>query len=104
MTDDEFTPRKQGLLFGEDIAQRVGRGQIDGDLGALAADPPEIPPDLWERIMDEWGMRDRLTDPDAEREFQIGFASGVRTYLMKKAGGTGESLKPPGPGSGTRPG
>jgi hypothetical protein len=54
--------------------------------------------------MDEWGMRDRLTDPDAEREFQIGFASGVRTYLMKKAGGTGESLKPPGPGSGTRPG
>lgn len=107
MTGDEITPRERGFQVGEDIAERVGRGEIAGDLGTLAAGPQQIPPLLWERIMDEWGIREHLQaspDADAESEFWVGFSSGVRTYLMKKAGATGDSLKPPGPGSGTQPG
>jgi hypothetical protein len=89
---DEWTPRERGLVMGHDIAEELGRGTTAGQLEPLAADPPQIPPLLRDRIMDEWGMRERLDaseDPDADSAFWGGFVSGVRAYIMKvRTGGT----------------
>ena len=89
---DEWTPRERGLLMGHDIAEEIGRGAMSGQLRPLAADPPQIPSLLRDRIMGEWGMRERLDaseDPDADSAFWGGFVSGVRAYIMKvRTGGT----------------
>jgi hypothetical protein len=89
---DELTPHERGLMFGGAIADRIGRGEMAGDLGALAHDPPRVPPLLRDRIMGEWGMSERLAASeycDGESAFWQGFVQGVRSYIMKmRAGGT----------------
>jgi hypothetical protein len=91
---DELTPYERGLMFGEAIAERIGRGEMGGDLSALAADQPKVPVSLRSRIIDTWGMGERLAaseycDPD--RAFWQGFGRGVRGYIMKVKGGGTES-------------
>lgn len=89
---DEVTPYERGLMFGEAIAKCVGHEEMAVDLGALAAERPQVPALLRSRIMDEWGMGERLAaseycDPDSA--FWQGFVQGVRGYVMKvQAGGT----------------
>ena len=83
---DELTPYARGLMFGEAIAECITRGEMAGDLGALAADRPQLPAMLRSRIMDEWGMGERLAaseycDPDSA--FWQGFVQGVRGYIVK---------------------
>jgi hypothetical protein len=65
-----------------------------GDFRALAADPPRVPPPLRDRIMDEWGMGERLAaseycDPDGA--FWQGFAEGARSYVMSARVGATEN-------------
>lgn len=77
-------------MFGEGIAKRIGRGEMTGDLGALAGDPPQVPPLLRDRIMDEWGMWERLAASeycDADGAFWQGFVQGIRAYIMKVQSG-----------------
>jgi hypothetical protein len=89
---DEFTPHERGLMFGEAIADRIGRGEMAGDLAALAHDPPQVPPPLHDRIMNEWRMGERLAASeycDGEGAFWQGFVQGARSYIQKaRAGGT----------------
>ena len=71
-------------MFGEAIARAIGRGEMAGDLGALADDPPHVPPLLRDRIMGEWGMWERLAASeycDADGAFWQGFVEGVRAYV-----------------------
>jgi hypothetical protein len=91
---DEVTPYERGLMFGEVIAGRIGRGEMAGDLRALADDPPRVPPPLRDRIMDEWGMGERLAaseycDPDAA--FWQGFVQGARSYVVSTRAGATEN-------------
>jgi hypothetical protein len=83
---DESTPYERGLMFGEAIAECIGRGEMAGDFGALAADPPRVPAFLRSRIMNEWGMGERLAASeycDADGAFWQGFVQGVRGYIKK---------------------
>ena len=88
---DEVTPYERGLTFGGAIARVIGRGEMAGDLGALADDPPQVPTLLRDRIMDEWGMWERLAASeycDADGAFWQGFVEGVRAYVVNvKVGG-----------------
>jgi hypothetical protein len=89
---DEITPHERGLMFGEAVAKCIGRGEMAGDLDALAADQPRVPVLLRSRIMDEWGMAERLAASeycDPRGAFWQGFVHGVRGYIAKlQAGGT----------------
>ena len=89
---DEITPHERGLMFGEAVAKSISRGEMPGDLGALAADQPRMPVSLRSRIMDEWGMGERLAASeycDSRGAFWQGFVNGVRGYIAKlQASGT----------------
>ena len=96
---DEYTPRERGLLLGHALAQKIARGGVaivggtPGEvLDALAGDPPQVPSELYEHIMD--GMAERLADgedPDAEEAFWAGFVHGVRAFLVELQIGTGDN-------------
>jgi hypothetical protein len=91
---DEVAPYERGLMFGEAIANRIGRGEMAGDVDALAADRPQIPMPLRSRIMDEWGMWERLAASeycDADAAFWQGFAQGVRSYITSTRTGATEA-------------